>query len=706
MATPFRQIGKKLGLVKSHVGKTDDKDLIETALSRFRFACDAEQEQREHEVECLRMCDPKSQWDGSIRSEREDQDRPCMTEDRIGPFVNQVCNSLRQNRASVTVNPVDDVSDPDTAEVIQGLIRHITYDSSADLAYDTASTSCVRTGRGYYRVVTEYESDDSFDQVIKIKAIPNSHMVYVDPNAIEADLSDANWFMIFEDMLLDDFRDQYGDRESASLGRAQWSSVGDDVPDWFKDDHVRICEYFYKQPKTIKLFRLSDGNVVKAKDLPEDVEKKLGEKVAENLYIEEIRESQSFDVKWVKFNAVEVLERQDWPGKIIPIIPVLGKELIIEGKRRYYGLISSMIDPQKRFNWLLSAQLEIINMVPRAPWVAVEGSLVKPEAWANSHRRPVGTLYYKQMVDGEPVTARPERLGVNVDTSAVNQALQFSAEGLKGTSGMYNPSLGATETTSQSGVAIRAQQSQGDMATVHFQDAVTRARRKEGRILLELIPVIYDAERVVRIVNEDETANTVRINGTDEEGKMFDLRMGKYDLTVTAGPSYTTRRQENLAVLMSMAKTLPAVANVAPDLIVSQLDVPIAKPMAKRLKAALPPQVKAEDDNKSKQPDISDLMGKLQQSQQMIEQLTQALKALQDERQMKMMELETKKQIAELQADAQVRAAFIRSESTQLAADGRAMLDHQVEMAKITSQPVAGQPGEAGEDEAGEYAGG
>lgn len=700
-----RTISKRLGLTKSLVGRTDDKELIETALARFRYAADAEQEQREHELECLAMCDPERQWDDTIKAERQEQDRPCMTEDRIGPFVSQVCNSLRQNRAAVTVNPVNDSSDVDTAEVIQGLIRHISYDSSADLAYDTASTSCVRTGRGYYRVVTEYEGDDTLDQVIKIKAIPNHHMVYVDPGAVEADLSDADWFMIFEDMLLDDFRAQYGDKESASLDRGQWQSVGDDVPDWYKNDHVRVCEYFYKVPTTHKVYRLSDGNVVKDSDLPEDAEKKIGGKVAEGLFIEEERECKTYEVKWAKFNAVEVLERADWPGKIIPIVPVFGKELNVGGKRRYFGLVASMIAPQKRFNWLLSAQLEVINLVPRTPWVAVEGSLVKPEAWANSHRRPVGTLFYKQMVDGEPISARPERSSIGVDVSAINQALMYSAEGLKGTSGMYNPSLGATETTSQSGVAIRAQQSQGDMATYHFQDAVTRARRKEGRIILELIPTIYDAERVVRIVNEDETAKTVKINGVDSEGKMFDMKLGKYDLTVTAGPSYTTRRQENLAVLMSMAKTLPQVVQVAPDLIVSQLDVPIAKPMAKRLKASLPPQVQQEDQETAGKPNVAAVMGKLQESQQMIEQLTQALKAAQDEHELKRMELETKIQVAQLQADAQVRAAFIRSESTQLGADGRAMLGHDMRMREIVSQPIAGQSGEAGEAETGESAG-
>lgn len=684
MGKTLRKISRVLGLGKSLATKPEDAEQIQTFLRWFESAADAEQDQREHELKCLRMCDPEKQWDDEIRSQRDQEERPCLTEDKISPMVLVICNSLRQNRAAVTINPVDDKGDPDTAEVFQGLIRHITYESSADMAYDTASTSCVRTGRGFYRIVTEYEGDDSFDQVIRVKAIPNHHMVYVDPNAVEADYSDANWFMVVEDMDRDEFKAQYPSANSADMTSGQWMSVGDDLPEWYKDDHVRVVECFYKVPTKTKLVRLTDGSVIKASELPEDVKAKQGEMVADGLYIDGVRDAASHKVEWCRFNAVEILERGDWAGKIIPIVPVLGKELIINNKRRYFGLISGMMDSQSRYNWLLSAQLETINLVPRSPWIAPEGSLVNPHVWANSHRRAVGALYYKQTIDGQPIN-KPERAYSGADVAAINSALMLASEGLKGTSGLYNPSVGSSE-GGQSGVAIRAQQSQGDMATYHFTDAVTRARRLEGRIMLELIPKIYDTQRVLRIVNEDETAKTVTVNSEEVpmgQDKAHDLTVGKYDLTVTSGPSYTTRRQENLAVLMNMVERLPLMQQVAPDLIVSQLDVPIAKPLAKRLKVTLPPQVQAEDDQGRQQQVPPQIMQRLQQDGQMISQLTQALKIAQDEHEAKVMELQTKIEIAKIQADATVRAAFIRSESTQMGADGRALLDHTRAMAEM-----------------------
>lgn len=706
MGKILKKISRFAGFKSAPEAKPTDREFLERMRELFELASEAEKEQRERELECLRMCDPKQQWDEADRSAREADGRPCLTEDGINPFVLQICNSLRQNRAAVTVNPVDDKSDPDTAEVLQGLIRHITYDSSADMAYDSASTSCVRTGRGFYRVITEYESEDSFDQVIKVKVVPNTHMVRVDPASIEPDYSDADWFMICEDMFVEEFKRLYTGCDSAQMSRSQWESIGDDAPGWYDGDFVRIVEVFYKDRKKKKIARLSTGDIVDVKDiqLPEGVKAKEGVDLGGGIIIDAIRDVDSVEVKWAKFNSVEVLEENVWPGKIIPIIPVLGKELTIGGTRRYFGLVDPMIDPQKRFNWMLSSQAEIISLVPRAPWIATEDSLVNPNAWANSHNRTVGVLYHKSQVDGQPVSA-PQRSHSSADISSVNQALLNASEGLKKTTGLYNPSIGAAS-SSQSGVAIRAQQSQGDMSTYHFQDAITRARRKEGRIFLELIPKIYDTKRALRIIGDDDSESVVTVNGEkDGQEKLHDLTVGKYDITVTSGPSYTTRRQENLSVLLNMAQTLPSISQLAPDLIVSQMDIPIAKPLAERLKMGLPPGV-AKDDKSSKQlpPEIHN---QIQQSQQMIEKLTVALNQARDENDSKIADLKTKIKIAEIQADAQIRAAFIRAESAQQGADGRALLEHGRMMADIVSQPLAGAVGEVEEDEqqAGQMAG-
>lgn len=670
MAKKSKSIKRALGYLKNPTSDRE-KEFLEEAHKRFQTASEAEKDQREHELKCLEMCDPAQQWDSTVKAERDAEERPCMTEDRINPMVAVVCNGLMQNRASVQVNPVDDNSDPETAEAIQGLIRHLTYESGATMAYDTAATSMVRTGRGYYRIITEYENDESFDQVIRVKSVPNHHMVYMDPNSVEADYSDADWAMIAEDMDLYSFKRMYPDAQSSALSSSQWTSIGDDVPNWYSEEMVRVCEYFYKEPRKVKIVRLSNGQVLTSDKLPEGVSLKEGAIIfpslieAEQLYIDAIRDTITYDIKWAKITGIEVLERADWPGKYIPIVPVLGKELIINNKRRFYGLVSGMIDPQKRFNWLLSAQLEAINLVPKAPWIAPEGSLVNPTAWANAHRRPVGVLYHKREVDGIPVNT-PQRVSASVDISSVNSALMHAADGLKGTSGLYNPSMGASE-GGQSGVAIRAQQAQGDMSTAHFIEGVTRARRLEGKIYLDLIGKVYDTERVLRIINDDDTADQIKINEelAGEGGRKLDLTIGKYDLTVSAGPSYSTRRQENLAVLMNMAQTLPMIGQVAPDLIASQIDVPISKALTKRLKAALPPQL-TQDENKNSQngegqegPNMNQLMASYNEARSIMQEMAGEMQKLQGLLTDKQADRNLTIQVAKINAKASIERALV-----------------------------------------------
>lgn len=644
---------------------SSEKKLLETVVNNFVMASEYEKEQREHELDCLKMCDPSTQWDDSIKSSRGADGRPVMTEDRINPMVSVVVNSLSQSRAAVTINPVSD-TDQETADVVQGLIRHITTTTTALNAYDVAATSMVRTGRGFYRVLVDYEDSESFDQIIKVAPISNHHMLYIDPAAVESDLSDMNWAIISEDMDIDTFKDTYPDADSSSMDASTWSSLGDDIPEFYNKDTVRVIEYFYKVPRKVKLVRLNNGQVLTSDKLPKGVSLKEGAIIypslmeEEQLYIDAIRDSVILDVKWAKMTAIEVLEQREWPGKYIPIVPVLGKDLLISNKKRWYGLITGMIDPQKRFNWLLSAQLEAINLVPKAPWLAQEGSLINPNAWNNAHKSPQAVLYYKREIDGTPINM-PSRVSASVDVSAISQALMYAADGLKGTSGLYNPSMGASE-GGQSGVAIRAQQAQGDMSTAHFQQGITRARKLEGLIYLDLMGKVYDTQRVLRIVKEDESSEQVVVNEETGEGtRKFDLSIGKYDLTVSAGPSYSTKRQENLAVLMSLAQTMPIIGQVAPDLISSQVDTPISKTLTKRLKATLPPQLLEgeEQGKKNGQPPIQELLRSHDEATQILKEMSQEIQRLEAALTDKQKDRDKDITVAKINAGASIKRALV-----------------------------------------------
>jgi hypothetical protein len=653
-----RKVLKAIGYIDSVETSESDRKLLETIRKHVELDNDATDVQRELELDDLRYCDPNTQWSDSDRAARESEGRPCLTEDRLGPFITQVCNEQRKNRPAVQVNPVDGGGDLDTAEVIQGLIRHIEYNSNADAAYDTAFESAVRVGRGFYRICTDYVDEfESDNQEIQIKMIEDPHMVFIDPAATEVDFSDARWGGIKKWLSEADFKDQFPGAKLASVGTDSWKSIGDDAPDWMNDDGSAclVVEYFWKEEKEETVER--DGKKHKAKKT---------------------------QVKWVKCTAVEILERGDFAARWIPIIPVLGKMVKQNGKRTWAGLIRAGKDPQKRFNYLLTAQAERVAFIPLSSWLAPEGAVANKRVWNDAHKRQMAILEYKQTIDGQPVE-RPTFISPEAGIVAITRALEGAEQGLKGTLGMYDPTIGNRQ-GSESGVAIQRLQAQGETGNYHFQDNLGRAQRHEGRIILDLLKSVYDTERVVRVIGDDGTQQTVKVNGPiqneaeahkkEATGKIFDMTTGKYDVTISSGPSYQSKRQEDRAFLLGMIAN-PAmgqlVAMKAPDLIAKTMDSPIARDLAKRL---TPPEfAESPQGGAPIPPQVQQQMAQMQQQSQMLaaqhEQLVQALHDAQDQIDANKAKAEAEMAKAELDARTKLEIAQMSNEAKILIAEAQ-----------------------------------
>lgn len=652
-----RKVLKAIGFIESVETSEEDKKLLETIRKHVEIDNEATDLQRELEIDDLRYCDPMTQWSDSDRESRESERRPCLTEDRLGPFITQVCNEQRKNRPAVQVNPVDGGSDLDTAEIIQGIFRHIDYSSNADMAYDNAFESAVRVGRGFYRVCTDYVDEAvSDEQEIQVKMIEDPHMVFIDPAAVESDFSDARWGGVKQWLSEADFKDQFPKAKLASVGTDSWRSIGDDEPDWMNADGSAclVVEYFYKE------------------ETKETIERD-GKK----------RQVAKTQVKWVKCTAVEILERGDFAARWIPIIPVLGKMVKQNGKRTWAGLVRPGKDPQKRFNYLLTAQVERVAFIPLSSWLAPEGAVTNKRVWADAHKRQMAILEYKPTIDGVPVD-RPTFISPEAGIVAITKALEGAEQGLKGTLGMYDPSIGNRQ-GSESGVAIQRLQAQGETGNYHFQDNLARAQRHEGRIRLDLVKSIYDTDRIVQVVGEDGSRNTVRINGPIENvaqahkkeaiGKTFSLTTGKYDVTMSSGPSYQSRRQEDRAFLLGMTQGPlgEIIAMKAPDLVAKTMDSPIARELAKRLTppefaenpeggAPIPPQV---------QQALQMAQQKDQQAGMMIEQLTAKVHELMDQVEDNRAKAEAEMAKAELDSQTKIQIAQMDNEAKILIAEAQ-----------------------------------
>jgi hypothetical protein len=660
----------------------DDLELqafLKEAKDRFKLAADAENEQRIEALEDLRFR-VGDQWPFEVKSRRDQDGRPCLTINRIPQFLRQITNEQRQNRPAIQIDPVGDGADVKTAEVLEGLIRSIEQ-NDGDIAYDTAFDFAAATGGpGWLRVLTQYVDSISFDQEIVIGRVPNPMMVYADPNSKDPAGRDLNWVFIVEDLSEDEYRQQYPKSELAGL--PDFSSVGDRGAGWITKKSIRIAEYYYRKPVQRTLCQLDDGVTGFEEDLNEEQRARVVGR----------REAQDYAVKWCKINAIEKLaERDDYKGKYIPMVPVLGDEVIVDGKRKLSGVIRFAKDAQRAYNYWTSAETEMIALAPKAPYILEAGQIEGYEdMWKNLNNKNFAYLPYKAKTVGDTMAPPPQRAQWEPPVQAISMARAQATDDLKATTGIYEASLGQ-QGNETSGRAILARQHEGSVSNFHLSDNLARSIRQVGRIILDLIPHVYDAPRVARIIGREEQQRIVNVQSSinptvppiegeqpdDDINHIYDVGMGKYDVTVSVGPSFNTKRQEAVASMLQLTQSFPQIIGVAGDLMVKNMDWPGAQEIAKRLKTMLPPEIQAEEDSeKGEAPKIPPQMqAQIQQIMQQNEQLTQIVTDLNNDRDKRVLELASRERIAAMQTQATLITTEAKIQSQEAINNIRVMMD-------------------------------
>lgn len=613
---------------KSHK-LTGDEKIVADAHADFAACEDRESDNRKSWLADLRFAnaDPDNgwQWPEAIKKQREADNLPCLTINKTKQHNRQITNDARQNKPSVRVTPVDGGADVETAEVFNGIIRHIEANSSADTAYDTAAEFAVDAGLGYWRITTDYAADDTFDQEIFIKACPNPLNVYLGPH-VEADGSDAKVGFVFEDIPKSEFERRYPDAEMVGWDKNSGT-------DWIGEDTIRIAEYFKITEESDTLCALPDGAVLLSKT--EDPEMVKAIKASGDI---KKRTVQVKRCNWYLIAGKKILERRDWLGKYIPIVRVVGEEVEIEGKTYRRGATRAMKDAQRMYNYNSSAAIEYGALQTKTPIIApaeaIEGY---EEFWEQANKQNVAYLPFNSRDESGNQIPMPQRMVAPAPAQLFLQGMATASEEMKMASGQYDASMGA-RSNETSGRAIMARQREGDTATFHFIDNVARAIKHTGRILVDLIPKVYDTERVVRILGEDGTEDKVRLDPNQPEPfketqdqaeiqRIYNLGVGRYDVTVTVGPSYGSKRQEAFQALTEMSSRNPQLMQVAGDLIMRAADFPMADEMAERLKKTLPPGMA--DDDKDGKPEIPpEVQAQLKESEQHVAMLEETLKEI------------------------------------------------------------------------------
>lgn len=650
------------------------------------------------------------QWDNAIVQDRLANNRPILTINKTQQHNLQVINDQKQNKPGVNIRPVGESASFEAAQVFQEVVRHIEYISSAESVYDNATSFQVQAGIGYWRIITDYIDSRSFDQEIYIKPIKDPRAVYLDPDINEDDGSDARFGFIFNDMPKDLFDSKYPKfKDKIGSNNSVFGVVHDP---WINDKSIKIVEYYKKtqEEETLVGFVIPEnmegaGDQVikfiseleefeklaydKIKQVNDDL-KKIKERVPEEFDLRE-REVLTDNIEWFKIAGDIIIDRGPWLGKYIPIVRLVGTETVIDGILDRKGHTRALINAQQMYNYNTSANVEYGALQTKAPWLAATQAIEGYEEYYKTANAVNHSYMPYNAFDEDGNTLPPPTRPLPPQASeGYVKGLTIAQNEMMMASGQYQAQMGENE-NAKSGVAINARQRQGDRATYHFIDNNAKAIRFTGKILIDLVPKIYDTKRIMRISATDGSIMEVTIdpkakqayqklpppeNGIIARDKheqiiqlIFNPNVGIYDVQSEVGPSFATRRQEAFNALTQIAQQNEQFMNIAGDILWKVADFPEAQVLAERWRKIIPPNITGD----ALDPEIEKTM--TEASQRLEQQLALIAKQSQE--------------LADKDRELDIKAKEAETKWATAAADA-ARLDYEAETKRLTALGNAG----------------
>lgn len=587
------------------------------------------------------------QWDKQDVDKRKSEGKPTLEINLVRSYVQQQINIMRQNRPQAKVVPVDSGADTDTAKLLEGLIKDVEESSNFEDALDIASANQVHGGIGFYRIVTDYVDESSFNQEPRFKAIENTQAVLIDPLSKALDGSDMKQALICEWVDKTALEKQYGS-DIADFDDEQYSS------DWYSDNAVCVAEYFYCDQVKDVLVQLPDGQVAFNSEL------KLSDNEISMLHH---RVTHRTEIKWAKLTANKVLEQGVFPGKYIPIFPVYGEVTWIGNERHVFSLVHFAKDAQRLFNYWKSTEAHILQKNQDDMLIVDDRGIAGFDEWRNPSSAQY--LRFRAIDEMQNPVPYPTRLGSATPPTGILNASENAKALIPDILNMHAPQMGQ-DVNAQSGRAIGLLQRQADTAQFHFQDNVNKTIRHSARVLVGLFPILYDVEMVRRVVGSDGSSELVKLNAqpqnaTEQEkainGVLNDLSIGRFDVRMDTGPSFNTQREQSFALMMQLVQSNPNLFNLVADLMMVNSPLINAKEMAERVKMLIPPQALGQDI------DPEQAKAQIQQLDQLVQKMTTDIEMLQSQLNDKELDRQLEMAKVQLQAEKDIQVAQINASS-------------------------------------------
>ncbi len=653
--------------------ETDRKQkLLERARERFHIASEAEQSNREEMLEAFNFY-AGEHWSEAEKKDRQAQgNQPSLVIDRIKPSTKRVVNHIRRNPIACKAIPAGDGSSKEAAQAFTDISRHIDEDSRADIHVEGAYEDAAIAGLGWYRINVAWDGDRSFNRKITVEGFDSPFRVYRDPEAKEFDFSDMRYAFVTGDMSVEAFRSKYPNTRVASL--ANFTGMGDELKtDWFPEGNVRTAEYWYVDSKPVTIALLPDGSVVDADEVPEGIKPV------------DTRETEQKTVRSALITGLDVIEETEWEAPWVPLIPVIGDRVLLNGRRVMRGMVFDAKDASMLLDYMMSKLALTVGLAPISPLIAAAGAIEGFEQmWHDANKFPRGVLTYNQR---DPETGqvfdRPVRLEASPEIAAIMSGIALAVDNIKAQLDFYDASLG-NEGPEVSGKAILARQAASDQGHFNYADNLARSRHHEGRIKLALIPKVYNRNQIISITDPDGDERKLQLVATEgnpqvrvdqDNGKVYDLDASKYKIVVSTGPSFQTRRQESLEFLMELARMFPQQMGPALPMLIRTTDAPDADKIAQIIdpeagkENAMPPQAMAE----------------IEKRQRLLDIAAKALEQLQKKLDEKQLELASRERIAARDNQTQLVIAANKTQS----AESMALLNAELQQRQASEDELS-----------------
>jgi hypothetical protein len=564
------------------------EDIHSEAIKRFDAILVREKLDRNLAVEDLVFAnDHDGQWDDQAKTKRKD--RPRYTINRVAPAIDQVVGDQKQNKVAIKVRPVSKDAESGVAKIYEGVIRNIENQSHATNAYDTAFEEAVTCGYGGWRLTTEYADDSTFDQDISIRPIKSAATSLFFGMHEQYDARDATHAFYTSFISKEDFKEKYPNSTVTDFSSQEFVRN----TDWIREDEIRIAEYWVKTPITKRIALMSDGKTL---DL-EDEREVIDDLLFQGIEIVKERSVKSHKVEMYIMSGAEILKGpMNWSGKYIPLVPLYGRIAHIEGRTTIRGLVRFAKDACRIYNYAVSANIEVTALAPKDPYwitdIMIGENKRQFETFAEKNP-PFMVFNPDERVGNQP----PTRTGAPSVQTGLLQILQQASQDVHTTTGLHAPSMG-NGSSLLSEKAIMSQAEKGDRGVYVFTDNLIKSIEYTGDMLIDLIPRIYDTERLVTILGDDGTADVIKINqqafdefnqtvideSTGQPVIVNDISRGRYDVVAVSGPAFSTQKREALEQLVELAGASEEFASVSGDLIASSLDILEADEIKKRMR--------------------------------------------------------------------------------------------------------------------------